>query len=113
MTVFAVASTSRPCRRCTISYASVKLDRPIVADRQTHLELVAEVRRRPVVALGARDDRRAACGDGVPVSSRQHVRRHCSKYVKYTAWLTWPIAIAVAEPHAEPVTVSEIGRHGR
>src|SRR4051812_42817225 len=32
------------------------------------------------------------CGVGAPVSSRQNVRRHCSRYVKYTAWLTCPIA---------------------
>ena len=27
-------------------------------------------------------------GNGQPVSSRQNVKRHCSRYVKYTAWLT-------------------------
>src|SRR4051812_25273188 len=28
----------------------------------------------------------------LPPRCRHHARRHCSRYVKYTAWLTWPIA---------------------
>src|SRR5712691_7970112 len=32
------------------------------------------------------------CGEALPVTSRQKVSRHCSRYVKYTAWFTCPIA---------------------
>src|SRR4051812_743873 len=28
----------------------------------------------------------------LPPRCRHHARRHCSRYVKYTAWFTWPIA---------------------
>ena len=88
-------------RRPSASRAPVVDVHDLVRQRQARSADAAELQpisssivnecRRAIVALGVNDDGGAPGNPAVLPRSRHHVSRHCSKYVKYTAWLTWPI----------------------
>ena len=89
----------------------MKLERPISPIRRD-LELVAEVRRRPIVA-SARAMITRVCGDGAPVDLPPERQPALLEIREIHRVVHVPHRVAVAKAHAEPVTEREIDRHAR